>query len=76
MKAKIYNKEFQNYGSVEVSDKCSWFEIDMNKKVVCPECGKKFKFGDGYTSQVYYSPNGFWGLIVCEVCHYKEVREV
>lgn len=75
MKAKKYNKEFQKYESVEVSNECSWYATDMDKKVVCPECGKTFKFGNGYTSQVYYSPNGFWGLIVCEACHNKEMRE-
>lgn len=37
--------------SVEISDKCSAYEIDMETKVECPGCGEIIAYGDGYTSR-------------------------
>lgn len=60
---------------VEISDKCSAYEIDMETKVECPGCGKMIAFGDGYPSMRYKTDLGF-GYIVCSKCYGKEFKEL
>lgn len=59
---------------VELSDKCSTYEIDMKTKVECPACGKMIAFGDGYASGQYHTDLGF-GYTVCSKCYGKELQE-
>lgn len=48
------------------------FSDDMNDMTTCPSCGKEVKYGDTYTSTVYYFNGGVFGMSVCEECHRKE----
>lgn len=67
-----FNK--REYKTVEISDKCSAYEIDMETKVECPGCGKIIAYGDGYTSRQYHTNLGF-GYCVCAKCYGKELKE-
>lgn len=66
--------EKREYEPVDISDKCSVYEIDMKTKVECPGCGKVIAFGDGYTSMRYHTYGGF-GFCVCADCCDKEWEE-
>ena len=72
--AKKWDFEKRKLESVEISDKCSAYEIDMETKVECPGCGKMIAFGDGYTSMRYQTDLGF-GYCVCADCNEKEWKE-
>ncbi len=63
----------REYEPVEISDKCSAYEIDMETKVECPGCGKMMALGDGHISGQYYTDLGF-GYIVCSKCYGKEFK--
>lgn len=73
--AKKWDFEKIEYETVELSDKCSVFEMDLEKKVECPGCGKMIAVGDGYTSQRYHTDLGF-GYIVCFKCYGQEFKEL
>lgn len=49
---------------------------DMDKEVICASCGKKFKFGDAYTSKEWFTASGIWGLWVCGDCYEKEWERI
>lgn len=73
--AQKWDFEKRKLESVEISDKCSAYEIDMEKKVECPGCGKMIFFGNGFTSRRYHNDLGF-GYSVCADCYKKELEEV
>lgn len=60
-------KQFEDY---KVSDE--WhlplYSDDMNEVINCVNCGKKIKFGDGYTSLRYRTIHGF-GYCECYDCY-------
>lgn len=72
MKIKKWNKTTHKYEDCEVPEGCLCYSNDMEQEVTCPHCGKKIKVEDGYTSNIYYEPNGIWGMIVCEECYFEE----
>lgn len=73
-RAQKWDFEKKEYEHVEISDKCSAYEIDWETKVECPGCGKMIAFGDGYTSKRYHTDLGF-GFCVCVDCYEKEWEE-
>ena len=55
--------------------KKSYYETDLNKIVLCADCGKELRYGDSLTSRkVLYGVYGF-GYAVCEDCYKKELHE-
>ena len=48
------------------------YEDDMEKIVVCADCGKPMKFGTSYVSLAIHNFMGF-GYAVCADCHEKEL---
>lgn len=50
----------------------SLFETDMDAEVTCPQCGKKIRFGDGYTSREIHNAFGM-GYAVCRSCYDEEL---
>lgn len=51
--------------------KCKTYSNDMEELVNCPQCGKKIRFGDCYTSLEVHTNFGM-GYAVCEDCYNKE----
>ena len=49
---------------------------DMEKEVICANCGKKFEFGLAYTSKEWFTASGIWGLWVCGDCYEKEWERI
>lgn len=73
-KAQKWDFNKKEYESVEISDKCSVYDMNLRKKVECPACGKMIAFGDGYASGQYHTDLGF-GYTVCSKCYGKELQE-
>lgn len=48
----------------------SVYESDMEKEINCVNCGRKIKFGEGYTSRRYMTEGGF-GFSECEECYFR-----
>ena len=61
----------RDYTPVKISDGCRIISFDMNEEVTCPNCQKKFKYGDGYTSRRWHSEGGM-GYSVCQECYKEE----
>lgn len=74
MKAQKWDFEYKKYKIVDISDNCSFCEMDFEKKVECPGCGKMITYGKGYTSRRYHNYTGF-GYCVCVECYEKELKE-
>ena len=47
------------------------YSEDMDELINCAQCGKKIKFGDGYTSLEVHTNLGI-GYSVCDKCWDKE----
>lgn len=47
---------------------------DMDRLIECPECGKAFKFGDGYET-VWFNEYATEPVLVCTKCNEKFWRE-
>jgi len=64
-----WNYKLKEYEPYFVRD--SWnvktYSDDMSEEVSCAQCGKKIKFGKGYTSMEVHTEAGF-GYIVCDKC--------
>lgn len=74
LKVKKWDFTKHIYEDVEIPEGCSLYESDMDKTVICPGCGQRFRCGDGYTSKRYHTEHGF-GYSVCAKCYEKEVKE-
>lgn len=61
----------QVYEPCVIDELCSTYEGDMEKIVVCPQCGRKLKFGETYTSKEIHTGFGI-GYAVCGDCYQKE----
>lgn len=44
----------------------------LDDVISCAQCGRRIKFGDGYTSLEIHTTMGF-GYIVCPDCHKEEL---
>lgn len=70
-----WNNKKKMYEPYEVPDtwKLTLFSCNMDEIINCTNCGKEIEFGDGYTSQRYYSNNGM-AYSECKECYfsYKE----
>lgn len=73
--AQKWDFKKKEYEPVEISDKCSVYDMNLRKKVECPGCGKVIALRDGYTSMCYQTYLGF-GYIVCSKCYGKEFEEL
>lgn len=69
--AKRWDFFKREYTTVQIEDDCKTFSDDMDEEVTCPNCRKKFKFGDGYTSRRWHRAGGM-GYIVCSNCYEEE----
>lgn len=74
-----YDDYVRHYNNVKnqyiiVSNKSSYQYItyDLNELVECPNCHKKVKAGETYTSQFWFEGRGIFGLMICEDCHNEE----
>lgn len=74
MKAKKWIPDRHVYIDIDVDDHCACYSVDMEEIIVCPSCGKKFIFGDGYCSLEYFTENGIWAMSVCPECYSQEIR--
>ena len=65
-----WNEITQKYEDYSIPN--SWntplFSDDMNEIINCINCGKKIKYGDGYTSHRYHTRMGM-GFYECEECY-------
>lgn len=50
------------------------YSFDMGEIVNCPSCGRRMRYGDGYTSKTIHNAYGL-GYSVCPSCYDKEIRE-
>lgn len=78
MKAELWIEEKHRYVPYDLPDGASCYEDDMEKEVACCVCGKKFKFGDMFTSRHVHTKNGF-GYAECESCYFgnhEKLKEV
>lgn len=75
MKANKWDYNKHAYDLVEIPDDCATYADDMDQTVTCPQCGKKIKFGDGYTSHEIHTAHGM-GFAVCEDCYCKETKRM
>lgn len=41
---------------------------DMERIVECPECGKRYKFGDGINAGNWFNEKTIWRVAVCPEC--------
>lgn len=70
--AKKWDYTERMYEDIEIDDGCKAYSDDMNEIVICPGCGKGFRFGSGYTSHEIQTPVGF-GYVVCKDCYLQEL---
>ncbi len=70
-RAKRWDFEKHQYEEVDIPDKASAFQANMDTKVECAECGRKIAFGDGYTSRRIHTNLGL-GYAVCKRCYNLE----
>ena len=68
-----WNYEKHEYEPFEVPDEWNFVlhTYNMETLTTCPHCGKRFPFGEGYTSMEIHNEFGF-GYSVCEECYEKE----
>ena len=68
-----WNYKTHKYEPYEIPDEwnCKVYTDDMDEDVNCPHCGKKFKFGCGFTSKEIHTRIGF-GYCVCYKCYQEE----
>ena len=68
-----WDYERHTYDKIKVPKdwKCTVYCEDMDQVINCPQCGKKLKYGETYTSLEIHSVGGF-GYAVCEKCYEKE----
>lgn len=76
LKVQKWNFETREYEPYEVPD--NWniktYCKNMDEIIVCPHCGRKFTFGECYTSKQIHTRLGM-GLAVCGECYTKECAE-
>lgn len=67
-----WNGELHSYVPTFVPDEWNikTFSCDMNEIVNCVNCGKKIKFGNGYTSRRWHTNIGM-GYTECEACYFN-----
>ena len=70
-----WNYKTHDYDPYEIPD--DWhpcvYTDDMDAIVTCPHCGKKIRYGDGYTSNEIHTSMGM-GYAVCKDCYEKEMK--
>lgn len=68
-----WNWDKREYEDCEIPDdwSCKVYSEDMDEIVNCAHCGKKIRFGEGYTSMEIHTKAG-WGYVVCKDCYAEE----
>lgn len=74
IKANKWDFKRRKYDPIEIPSDCKAYSSDMEEKVRCPQCGKSFLFGDGYTSKQIHTDIGF-GYSVCARCYDQEWKD-
>ena len=67
-----YNNVKEEYTVVNNKSSYQYITYDLNELVECPNCHKKVKAGEAYTSQFWFEGEGIFGLMICEDCHNEE----
>ena len=74
MKLKKWNVKEHEYEDYNVPD--DWnvktFSNDMDEIVNCCQCGKKMRYGEGYTSLEVHTPTCGFGYCTCDSCYEEE----
>lgn len=68
-----WNYKTKDYDDYTPPAGAELFSEDLEQPVACAACGKKIKFGDGYTSREIHNHAGF-GFIVCAKCYESELK--
>lgn len=50
------------------------YSYNMDEVINCVCCGKKMKYGNGYTSKRFHTPLGF-GFMECRECYEAYIQE-
>lgn len=74
MKAQKWNFKTRKYYDYELPEGACLYGENMDQDIACAQCGRKMKFGDGYTSRQIHTKYGF-GYKVCKKCYEKERKE-
>lgn len=75
MKAKKWNPKTKKYYDYDLPEGAWLYSDNLDKVIVCAQCGRKMLFGDGYTSRQIYNPRKIFGYAVCKKCHEKEWKK-
>lgn len=67
-----YNNVKNQYIIVSNKNSYQYIIYDLNELVECPNCHKKVKAGETYTSQFWFEGRGIFGLMICKDCHDEE----
>ena len=74
MTLKKWNVKEHEYEDYNVPD--DWnvktFSNDMDEIVNCCQCGKKMRYGEGYTSLEVHTPTCGFGYCTCDSCYEEE----
>ena len=74
MKAQKWNCKKRKYYDYDLPEGACIYSDDLDKEIVCAQCGQRMLFGDGYASRQIHTEHGL-GYIVCEQCYKKELQE-
>lgn len=72
LKWNFKTKKSEPYEFPDGATSLAWCQID--RVIMCAECGKKILYGDGYISRKIHTRNGM-GFFVCKRCYDKECEE-
>ncbi|AMB93270.1 hypothetical protein QP248_02750 [Aerococcus sp. UMB8608] len=76
MKAEKWNIVTKEYEPYELPEgRCSVYEDDMNRRVVCAQCGQRMLYGESYCSKEIHTSVGF-GYAVCDLCYRLEWQRI
>ena len=66
----------EKYEPVEIPDdwNVKMYSDNMDEIINCPNCGKEFPYGEGYTSRRYHNKYGM-GYMECEDCYYEQLND-
>lgn len=69
---KKWNYKTKEYEPYKGPKNSMLYSDNMDVECECAKCGKKMKFGDGYTSDEIYNDSGMFGYCICEDCKNEE----
>ena len=72
---KKWNFKTKKYEQYKGPKNAMLYTQDMGAECQCAECGRKMKFGEGFTSSIIHNDFGF-GFCICEECKNAEIKEM